>query len=84
MDLRSVPAPRAAAALIDDEPDVLAAATCPMCQTRSSLSHTGVESGSAWRCVRCGQQWEANRLAAVAGYAAWAVGHDHRLGRGTS
>jgi len=58
------------AAALDDEPDVVWPA-CPMCHTPASLSQSALDSGGAWRCARCGQHWDAARLAAVAGYAAW-------------
>ena len=73
----------ATATLLDEEPDVLRLATCPMCHTRSSVTQSAIEAGGAWRCVRCGQLWDAARLAAVAGYAAWVVDRDHARRRGT-
>ena len=66
----------ATTALLYDEHDVLQSATCPMCHTPASLTQTAVETGSDWRCVRCGQHWGATRLAAVAAYAAWVVARD--------
>jgi hypothetical protein len=51
---------------------------CPLChhlgpvQTEEALRTVG------WRCARCGQRWDAGRLAAVAGYAAWLIEHDRR------
>jgi hypothetical protein len=51
-----------------------------MCQTSSTLFQSALEAGGAWRCVRCGQHWDAERLVAVAAYAAWTVSHD-RAGR---
>ncbi len=64
---------RHAVALLDDgSPDVMRA-TCPMCHTRASLTQSAVDAGADWRCVRCGQHWDAVRLAAVAAYAAWVV-----------
>jgi hypothetical protein len=32
---------------------------------------TAVKAGALWTCTRCAQRWDADRLAAVAGYAAW-------------
>ena len=55
----------------DDEPDILGYATCPMCHTPTSVTQDAIEAGGNWRCVRCGQHWDAARLAAVATYAAW-------------
>ena len=66
--------PHATAVLLDDERD--RSATCPMCHTSATLSQSALEAGGDWRCVRCGQHWDAARLAAVAAYAAWSVDHD--------
>ena len=70
--VNSLSRPHTAAAL-DDEPDVVPPAACPMCHTRTSLNQSALDAGGAWRCVRCGQQWDAARLATVAAYAAWVV-----------
>ncbi|HEU4891240.1 MAG TPA: hypothetical protein VFT47_06795 [Vicinamibacterales bacterium] len=51
-----------------------------MCETPTSVTQDTIEAGGAWRCVRCGQHWDAARLAAVAAYAAWSVDRD-RVGR---
>jgi hypothetical protein len=53
-----------------------------MCHTSATLFQSALESGD-WQCVRCGQHWDAARLAAVAGYAAWTVDHDRVGRRGT-
>ena len=46
--------------------------TCPLCHSRHRwLSSEALESGSDWACARCGQRWDARRLASVAAYAAW-------------
>ena len=71
--------PHATAVLLDDEQDILRRATCPMCQTSATLSQSALEAGGDWRCVRCGQRWDAARLATVAAYAAWIVDRD-RIG----
>ena len=67
------------AVLLDDEQDVLRSATCPMCHTSATLSQSALDAGGDWRCVRCGQHWDAARLATVAAYAAWIVERD-RIG----
>jgi predicted Zn finger-like uncharacterized protein len=72
--------PPATAVLLDAEPDVLQSATCPMCHTPAAVSQSAIEAGGDWRCVRCGQHWDATRLAAVAAYAAWTLERD-RAGR---
>lgn len=66
----------ATATLLDDEPDRLSSARCPLCHTAAILTRSALEAGGDWRCVRCGQHWDARRLATVTAYAAWAVDHD--------
>ena len=51
-----------------------------MCHTSAGPSQSALEAGGDWRCVRCGQRWDAARLATVAAYAAWIVDRD-RIGR---
>jgi transcription elongation factor Elf1 len=64
-------------ALLEPEPDVSRRATCPLCHTTdASLTADALEAGGTWRCVRCGQRWDADRLAAVAAYSAWVVERD--------
>jgi ribosomal protein L37AE/L43A len=75
--------PYTTAVLFDDEQDVLRCATCPMCHTPTSVTQSAIEAGGDWRCVRCGQHWDAARLAAVTAYAAWTIDHDRAGGRGT-
>src|SRR4051812_31028664 len=72
------PSPR-----LDNEPDLLRPATCPMCHTPASATLNAIDAGGAWRCVRCGQHWDAARLAVVATYAAFTVDRDLMGGRGT-
>jgi len=67
--------PNTTAALLDDEQDVLRA-TCPMCHTPTSITQDAIQAGGDWHCVRCGQHWDATRLAAVATYAAWVADRD--------
>ena len=56
------------------QPDVAPTSTmCPMCQTPGSLSQFAIDAGEAWRCTRCGQHWDAGRLAAVTAYTAWTI-----------
>jgi hypothetical protein len=74
--------PHTTAALLDNEPDVRCA-TCPMCHTPSSVTQHAIEAGGDWRCVRCGQRWDAARLAVVTAYAAWTIDHDRVGRRGT-
>ena len=69
--------------LQDDERDILRSAMCPMCHTSAGVTQGAIEAGGDWRCVRCGQHWDAARLATVAAYPEWADDRE-RLGiRGT-
>jgi len=69
--------PRATTALLETAPDTLRLATCPLCHTtHASLTEEALQAGADWRCLRCGQQWDAGRLAAVVAYAAWAAEHE--------
>jgi transcription elongation factor Elf1 len=64
--------PRLTAALLDTPSDTSRLATCPLCHTRhASLTQEALEAGGDWRCIRCGQRWDARRLGTVAAYAAW-------------
>ena len=54
--------------------------TCPLCHASATLTQSAIDAGGAWRCERCGQQWDAARLAAVAAYAIWTAERD-RVGR---
>lgn len=59
------------------EPSNPQIATCPMCHTaHPSLTSAVVDAGEDWRCSRCGQRWDAERLLVVAGYAAWVREHE--------
>ena len=72
--------PNTTALLLDDEPAGLRCATCPMCHTPASVTQNAIEAGGDWRCVRCGQHWDASRLARFTTYAAWVADFD-RVGR---
>jgi predicted Zn finger-like uncharacterized protein len=67
--------PPATAVLLNDD-QVPGSVTCPMCHTSATLSQSALAAGGDWRCVRCGQHWDAARLEAVAAYAAWSADHD--------
>ena len=65
----------------DPGPDVDAApprtVSCPMCHmVHPSLTPASVAAGEDWRCSRCGQRWDAERLATVAAYADWMREHE--------
>lgn len=52
-------------------------ATCPLCHTTDvSLTDAALAAGGRWRCLRCGQPWDAAGLTRVAAYSAWALEHD--------
>jgi hypothetical protein len=44
---------------------------CLLCHAVHTEPSTGDSSG-AWRCNRCGQHWDAARLATVIEYQRWA------------
>jgi hypothetical protein len=64
-----IPHPRVGAEVASDEPAV--GVTCPMCHTPSAVIQSAIDAGAGWRCIRCGQRWDATRLLAVSAYAAW-------------
>lgn len=57
-------------ALLNVERDLFVPVECPMCHAVAP-SPGAIEAGDGWRCGRCGQRWDAARLATVASYAAW-------------
>ena len=64
-------------AVLDTPADTSRLATCPLCHTKhASLTQEALEAGGGWRCVRCGQRWDAHRLQAVAAYAVWVAEHE--------
>jgi predicted Zn finger-like uncharacterized protein len=63
----------ATAVLQDDERDILRSVMCPMCHTSASVTEGAIEAGGDWRCNRCGQHWDAARLATAGAYAEWAA-----------
>ena len=63
----------ATAVLQDDERDILRFAMCPMCHTSASATQGAIEAGGDWRCNRCGQHWDAARLATAGADAEWAA-----------
>ena len=61
-------------------PDPVGFATCPLCHAADSvITNVAVGGGAAWRCARCGQQWDGLRLAAVAAYEVWASNNGHLI-----
>jgi transcription elongation factor Elf1 len=75
--------PYTTAVLLDEDQGVLRCATCPMCHTPTSVTQNAIEAGGEWRCVRCGQHWDASRLAAITRYTAWVADFDRVGRRGT-
>jgi hypothetical protein len=60
-------------------PDGSQLVSCPLCHTTyPSLTRDALHAGGDWRCIRCGQCWDARRLATVAAYAAWVAAQDTR------
>ena len=66
--VRNPSRPDAGLAIPGGEPHVARAVACPMCHSPAPLTPSALD---AWRCGRCGQQWDDARLTAVAAYAAW-------------
>ena len=56
--------------------------SCPLCHAPATAAQGALEAGTGWQCIRCGQRWDASRLAAVAAYAAWSVDHDRERREG--
>ena len=53
-------------------PELVGFATCPSCHTADpTKTNVSVGAGADWHCARCGQRWDAVRLATVAAYTAW-------------
>jgi hypothetical protein len=51
--------------------------SCPGCHTvHPSLTRESLDAGDCWQCQRCGQQWNARRLATVEAYEAWCAEHN--------
>ncbi|MDH4064800.1 MAG: hypothetical protein OEW19_10415 [Acidobacteriota bacterium] len=49
--------------------DVPPLPTCPLCHTPDRTTTVGALAGGAdWRCARCSQRWDAERLATVAAF----------------
>jgi transcription elongation factor Elf1 len=56
-------------------PELVGFATCPSCHTvDANMTNVAVNEGAEWHCGRCGQRWDALRLATVAAYAVWLSG----------
>jgi hypothetical protein len=46
---------------------VLGPGTCILCHTIDhAVSEAALAAGGGWKCARCGQRWDAARLAAAA------------------
>ena len=44
-------------------------ATCPLCHTLDpTMTSEALLQGVAWSCRRCGQKWDAARMATAAAY----------------
>ena len=60
------------------EPSAPQVVTCPMCHTaHASLTCAALDAGAGWRCSKCGQRWDAERLLIVSGYEAWVREHEN-------
>ena len=59
-------------AVVDTAVDPEGFATCPRCHMMdTTLTNASLAAGGDWRCLRCGQRWDRNRIATVAAYAVW-------------
>jgi hypothetical protein len=57
-----------------------AARTCLLCHTiDNGVTHDGLDRGQYWRCTRCGQMWDAARLAAATAYSLTVVAGQARV-----
>ena len=73
------------AALRDGDQNPSQRAVCPGCHTpHPSLTREGLAAGVGWKCVRCGERWEARRLATVAAYAAWVAEREAKATAGAA
>ena len=60
---------RLATITADFKRDVPRSAACPLCHTPApTLRLASADAGGDWRCARCGQLWNAGRIATVAAY----------------
>jgi hypothetical protein len=60
-----------ATAVLPAERAAASSAVCPLCHTaETSISPAALTAGASWRCTRCGQRWDAQRLDTAAAYAA--------------
>jgi hypothetical protein len=51
---------------------------CLLCHAVQRNSSAG-DASRAWRCARCGQHWDAARVAAVMNYRRWVIAEDEML-----
>jgi transposase-like protein len=52
------------------EATAMASVSCPLCHTVApAMTGVALAANGEWRCPQCQQNWTANRLATVAGYA---------------
>jgi transposase-like protein len=49
--------------------DVQPPTTCPACKSRELTTSKPVTSESYWRCLKCGEVWNAERLEAGSRYS---------------
>ena len=63
--------PADAPAAIIAEPEGFA--TCPRCHAVDTMTNAALAAGGDWRCKRCSQRWDKDRIATVAAYDAWDV-----------
>jgi transcription elongation factor Elf1 len=77
-------APKAPTAALVATPDLWRAATCPLCWTsHPHLTNEALRAGAEFNCSRCGQGWDAKRLAKVTAYSDWADAQQKNPGAAT-
>ena len=61
-----------------DAADTLATqgVSCPLCHALGPLSAAAVAAGEYWRCARCAQEWDGERLSGFRAYAAWVAARE--------
>lgn len=68
-----------------DDQSLSQRAVCPGCHTpHPSLTREGLAADVGWKCARCGERWDARRLATVAAYAAWVAERERPVHSGTA
>jgi hypothetical protein len=58
---------------------------CPLCHTvDAAMTASALATGQYWLCIRCGQEWDANRLATSAAYTDYTERRQGRVAAGVA